>query len=45
MLLGLVPLLRGAFKLLPWLLAEALPFAFKPPLGFLPAFLCHAGVL
>jgi hypothetical protein len=26
-------------------LAEARPLAFKPPLGFLPSFLCHAGLL
>jgi hypothetical protein len=26
-------------------LAEALPLAFKPPLGFLPSFLVHAGDL
>jgi hypothetical protein len=25
-------------------LAEARPFAFRPPLGFLPSALCHAGV-
>jgi hypothetical protein len=26
-------------------LAEALPLAFKPPLGFFPSFLCHAALL
>jgi hypothetical protein len=26
-------------------LAERLPASFKPPLGFLPALRCHAGVL
>jgi hypothetical protein len=26
-------------------LAEARPFAFRPPLGFLPSALCHAGDL
>jgi hypothetical protein len=25
-------------------LADALPAAFNPPLGFLPAFLCQAGL-
>jgi hypothetical protein len=24
-------------------LAEARPLAFKPPFGFFPSFLCHAG--
>lgn len=35
----------GGFKLPPVaLLYEARPLAFKPPLGFFPAFRCHAGV-
>jgi hypothetical protein len=35
----------GGFKFIPCLLAEARPLAFKPPLGFLPSFLVHAGDL
>ena len=35
----------GGFKFIPCFFAEARPFAFKPPLGFLPSFLCHAGDL
>ena len=35
----------GGFKFIPCFLAEARPLAFKPPLGFLPSFLCHAGLL
>ena len=35
----------GGFKFIPCFLAEARPLAFKPPLGFLPSFLCHAGDL
>jgi hypothetical protein len=35
----------GGFKFIPCALAEARPLAFKPPLGFLPSFLCHAGLL
>ena len=42
-LLGLVPDLTGAFKLDPCFFALALPLAFKPPFGFLPSFLVHAG--
>jgi hypothetical protein len=38
-------LLTGGFRFMPCALAEALPLAFKPPLGFFPAFLCHAGVV
>ena len=30
---------------MPCFFAEALPLAFRPPLGLLPSFLCHAGVL
>jgi len=33
----------GGFKFMPCFFAEARPLAFKPPLGFLPSFLCHAG--
>ena len=44
-LLGLSPFLTGAFRFMPCRLADARPLAFKPPLGFLPAFRCHAGVL
>ena len=35
----------GGFKFMPCFFAEARPLAFKPPLGFLPSFLCHAGLL
>ena len=35
----------GRFKFMPCALAEARPLAFKPPSGFLPSFLCHAGLL
>ena len=35
----------GGFKFMPCFFAEARPLAFKPPLGFLPSFLCHAGDL
>jgi len=35
----------GGFKFMPCALAEARPLAFKPPLGFLPSFLVHAGDL
>lgn len=36
----------GGFKFPPVaLLYEARPLAFNPPLGFLPAFRCHAGDL
>ena len=35
----------GGFKFMPCFFAEARPFAFKPPFGFLPSFLCHAGDL
>ena len=35
----------GAFKFIPCALAEARPFAFKPPFSDLPSFLCHAGDL
>lgn len=39
-------LFTGGFRLPPVaLLYEALPLAFKPPLGFLPADRCHAGDL
>ena len=34
----------GGFRFIPWAFAEARPLAFKPPLGFLPSDLCHAGV-
>ena len=33
----------GGFKFIPCALAEALPLAFKPPLGFLPSLRVHAG--
>jgi hypothetical protein len=39
---GLFPDLTGGLRL-P--LAEALPLAFRPPLGFFPSFRCQAGVL
>ena len=35
----------GGFKFMPCAFAEALPLAFKPPFGFLPSFLVHAGDL
>jgi hypothetical protein len=35
----------GGFKFMPCAFAEALPLAFKPPLGFFPSFLVHAGDL
>ena len=35
----------GGFKFMPCAFAEARPLAFKPPLGFFPSFLCHAGLL
>lgn len=35
----------GGFRFIPSALAEARPLAFKPPLGFLPSFLVHAGDL
>jgi hypothetical protein len=36
--------LTGGLRFIPAALADALPLAFKPPLGFLPAFLCQAGL-
>jgi hypothetical protein len=42
---GLSPDLTGAFKFIPCLFAEARPLALSPPLGFFPAFVCHAGDL
>jgi hypothetical protein len=36
--------LTGGFKFIPWALADAPPFAFKPPSGFFPSLRCHAGV-
>ena len=35
----------GRFKFMPCAFAEARPLAFNPPSGFLPSFLCHAGLL
>ena len=35
----------GGFKFMPCAFAEARPFAFKPPFGFLPSLRVHAGVL
>jgi hypothetical protein len=35
--------LTGGLRFIPCALAEARPFAFRPPLGFLPSALCHAG--
>jgi hypothetical protein len=35
----------GRFKFIPCAFAEARPLAFKPPSGFLPSFLVHAGDL
>jgi hypothetical protein len=43
--LGLSPDFTGALRFMPCFLAEALPLAFKPPFGFLPALVCHAGDL
>jgi hypothetical protein len=37
--------LTGGFRFIPCALAEALPLALRPPLGFLPSALCHAGDL
>ena len=34
----------GAFRFMPWALAEARPFAFKPPFSDLPSLRVHAGV-
>ena len=34
----------GGLRLCPSALADARPFAFRPPFGFLPSALCHAGV-
>ena len=34
----------GGLRFIPCALADALPAAFNPPLGFLPAFLCQAGL-
>jgi len=34
----------GGFKLCPCALAEALPFALRPPSGFFPSLRVHAGV-
>jgi hypothetical protein len=36
--------LTGGLRFIPAALAEARPFAFRPPFGFLPSALCHAGV-
>jgi hypothetical protein len=41
--LGFLPDFTGGLRFIPCFLAEARPFAFNPPLGFLPAFVCHAG--
>lgn len=35
----------GGFKFIPCFFAEARPLALRPPLGFFPSFLCHAGDL
>ena len=35
----------GGFKFMPCAFAEARPLAFKPPFGFFPSFLVHAGDL
>ena len=41
---GLSPDFTGGFKLPPVsALYDALPLAFKPPLGFLPSFVCQTG--
>jgi hypothetical protein len=37
--------LTGGFRFIPCALAEARPFALRPPFGFLPSALCHAGDL
>ena len=42
---GLSPDFTGACKFMPCAFAEARPFAFSPPFGFLPALVCHAGDL
>tara|TARA_Y100000289_G_C3880666_1_gene128501 strand:+ start:382 stop:663 length:282 start_codon:yes stop_codon:yes gene_type:complete len=42
---GLLPDFTGAFMWCPFLLYDALPFAFRPPFLFWPAFRDHAGVL
>ena len=42
---GLSPDLTGRFRFMPWARAERRPASFKPPLGFLPALRCQAGVL
>ena len=34
----------GGFRFIPWALALARPFAFRPPFGFFPSDLCHAGL-
>ena len=34
----------GGFKFIPWALAEARPFAFRPPFSDLPSLRVHAGV-
>jgi hypothetical protein len=33
----------GGLRFIPCALAEARPLALRPPLGFLPSALCHAG--
>jgi hypothetical protein len=35
----------GAFKFIPSFFADARPLAFRPPFGFFPSALCHAGDL
>jgi hypothetical protein len=35
--------LTGGLRFIPCALAEARPLALRPPLGFLPSALCHAG--
>ena len=42
---GLSPDFTGAFRFMPSALAEARPWAFRPPFGFLPAFVCQSGDL
>jgi hypothetical protein len=37
--------LTGGFRFIPCALAEARPLALRPPFGFLPSALCHAGDL
>jgi hypothetical protein len=39
------PALTGGFKFIPSRFALRRPASFNPPSGFLPAFLCQAGVL